>query len=459
MKKILLTGTNGYIGKNLLPLLLKKNYFVYCCVRNKKNIQEIDILHPSLEILEIDFLKEENLKNIPKDIDAAYYFLHSLKEKDFYEKEALQAKNFLKSLEKVEQIIYLGGISNEEETSQHLASRKNVEKILKTSHKLTTLNAGIILGNGSASFEIMRDLVEKLPIMIAPQWILTPTYPISLHNVLDFLTGVLFFKKTYNQSYDISGHEETNYKNLLLTLAKFRNLKRIIITIPFFSPKLSSYWLYFITSTSFQLAQNLIDSLKIPIKPIPNTLTQDLNIKLLNLHESFNLCFQPTDYSRLLFNEKDFTKQDLINYIHVPTHGCFKDIQIRTMTNELLTLENIFNLGSKKTWYAESLWQIRGFIDKILGGVGFRKEAKKIKKGSSLNFWRVIVANKEEKRLLLYAEMKLPGEAWLEFFIKDNQYHQIATFRPKGLSGRLYWYILTPFHYIIFRGMAKDLCI
>lgn len=256
MKKILLTGATGYIGKRMISVITEQGYKVVCCSRDVSRFSKPSGIKDDLiEVIEVDFLKEETLKNIPNDISGAYYLMHSMSTSDNYEEsEKICAENFVYAIEKTEceHIIYLSGLVNQKELSKHLNSRFNVEKILIESKIPTTvLRAGIIIGSGSASFEIIRDLVEKLPVMITPKWLNTKCQPIGIANVLDFLIFTLFKKETYRKSFDIGCDDVLTYKEILLGFAKIRGLKRTIITLPVMTPKLSSYWLYFITSTTY----------------------------------------------------------------------------------------------------------------------------------------------------------------------------------------------------------------
>ncbi|HMP87839.1 MAG TPA: NAD(P)H-binding protein, partial [Lacibacter sp.] len=264
--KILLTGVTGYIAKRLLPILLENGHEVVCCVRDRKRFNTKNYATPNLSVIEADFLKRETLHNVPADLDVAYYLIHSMSAQsgDFENMEEQCASNFRDCIvqTKAKQVIYLSGISNADKLSKHLSSRKNVETILSgASYALTTLKAGIIVGSGSASFEIIRDLVEKLPVMITPRWLNTKCQPIAIRNVLEFLTGVLGKTETYNKSYDIGGPDVLSYKEMLLRYAKIRGLKRYIAIVPVMTPRLSSYWLYFVTSTSYALAKNLVNSM------------------------------------------------------------------------------------------------------------------------------------------------------------------------------------------------------
>ena len=470
--KILLTGATGYIAQRLLPVLLDNGNEVICCVRDRFRFDAEKYRSSSLSVIEVDFLDAESLMKIPSDIDAAYYLIHSMSTSsgDFEKMEELSALNFKECLRnsKIRQVIYLSGIVNEEKLSKHLASRKNVERILASGpFALTTLRAGIIIGSGSASFEIIRDLVEKLPVMIAPRWLNTLCQPIAIRNVIEFLSGVLMNEKTFNHSFDIGGPDILTYKQMLLIFAKVRGLKRRIGIVPVMTPKISSYWLYFITSTSYSLARNLVDSMKVEVICRENDLKNLLGINPLSYEEAVREAFVKIDLNQVPSTWKDALSSEILNkgiarYAEVPVQGCFIDYKSQNLSDCDKVLKNIWAIGGTTGWYYGNwLWGIRGFIDKLFGGVGLRRGRKnktEISPGEALDFWRVLIADKKERRLLLYAEMKLPGEAWLEFRIDDhNVLHQTATFRPLGLWGRIYWYFFLPFHKFIFRGMIRNI--
>lgn len=464
--KILLTGATGYIGRRLLPVLVDQGHHVVCCVRDVKRFTPLDSLRPFTDIIQVDFLDKTSLLNIPKDIDAAFYLIHSMSNsKDYQELEKTTATHFKNTINntQVKQVIYLSGIVNEDELSKHLNSRKTVENILSNnSFALTTLRAGIIIGSGSASFEIIRDLVEKLPVMIAPKWLNTKCQPIGIRDVINLLEQSLFKESFFNKSFDIGGSDVLTYKEMLLGFAKFRKLKRTIITVPIMTPKLSSYWLYFVTSTSYMLAVSLVDSMKIEVVCRDNEINHILNIHPEGYQTTLARAFRKIDSNQIVSSWKDsqisgVKKFNISDFIDVPTHGCFIDIRQREILSKDAAIDKIWNIGGTNGWYyANLLWKIRGYIDKLFGGVGLRRgrtNSTSLKSGDALDFWRVLYADREKGRLLLFAEMKVPGEAWLEFKIKEGQLIQTATFRPQGLLGRLYWYAVLPFHGFIFNGM------
>lgn len=476
--KVIVTGANGYIGRRLIPLLLKQGDEVFCCVRDKNRFryQVSPTESGRLHIIEIDFLKLPERNTFTGTCDVAFYLIHSMNAgiNNFQDLEEQAAENFIRFIQpaSLKQIIYLGGISNNKNLSPHLSSRKKVENILKTANiPLTILRAGIIIGSGSASFEIMRDLVEKLPVMITPKWVNTRSQPIAIRNVLEYLTGVMLNKQTYNRDFDIGGPDILTYKEMMLQFAEVRGLKRYIFTVPVMTPRLSSYWLYFVTAVSYPLAVNLVNSMKIEIIGRNNELQDILKLKLISYKEAVQLAFGKVEQDSVISSWKDsfnFGSNNFLidDHLNIPQFGCYTDKkELRIKENPEKVLENIWSIGGNRGWYyADYLWGIRGIIDKIFGGVGLRRgrtSNSEIYPGDTIDFWRVLVSDKNRMRLLLYAEMKLPGEAWLELSIrqKANEHYlsQTATFRPKGLLGRLYWYSVLPFHYFIFNGMIRNI--
>jgi uncharacterized protein YbjT (DUF2867 family) len=468
--RILITGTTGYIAKRLALQLLEANHQLVCCVRDMNRIPDEIEEHPKCTFIKVDFLEPETAR-IPEDIDVAYYLIHSMatSSNDFETLEEKCAYNFKTLISKTQckQVIYLSGIVNDDSLSKHLKSRLQVENILKTdAYALTTFRAGIIVGSGSASFEIIRDIVEKLPVMVTPKWLNTKTQPLGIRDVLTYLSGALGKKELYNNAYDIYGPEILTYKEMLLQFAEVRGLKRYILTLPILTPKLSSYWLYFVTSTSFQLASALVDSMKVEVIGKPSDINKYISIKPMTYKTAVDLAFQKIEQNSVVSSWKDAVssgvfKDQLSKHIELPQYGCFKDVRHRVIEDEEFTLDKIWSIGGRNGWYSfNRLWKIRGYMDKLFGGVGLRRGRTHdtyLEAGDPLDFWRVLLADKEEKRLLLFAEMKLPGEAWLEFKIVKDKLYQRAVFRPKGVWGRLYWYSVLPFHAFVFNGMINAL--
>ncbi|MEQ8925858.1 MAG: SDR family oxidoreductase [Fulvivirga sp.] len=476
---ILLTGSTGYIGRRLLPVLVQDGHHVICLVRDKRRFDWEDFddnFLKNVTVIEADLQDETSLNSINMPIDVAYYMVHSLSNsyESFSALEQQTAQNFANLLKgtAARQIIYLSGISNDNELSEHLQSRKDVEEVLRSSGvPLTVLRAAIIIGSGSASFEIIRDLVEKLPVMIAPKWLKSKCQPLAIRNVIEYLRGVLMNQKTFNQVYDIGGPDILTYKEMLLQFAAVRKLKRYIISVPVLSPKLSSLWLYFVTSTSYTLGRNLVDSMKHDVVVKNGNINDILKVDLLDYKDALKLAFSKINQKNVVSSWKDAVQNDkmdknFLDFIDVPSHGCFHDIRkVKFNEDPEKVKSNIWEIGGERGWYFGNwLWKIRGYFDLMAGGVGLRRGRRSpvdLKPGDSLDFWRVLLADENQKRLLLYAEMRLPGEAWLEFRIKNengqNVLFQKATFRPLGLWGRMYWYLVLPFHYLIFPMMARNI--
>lgn len=473
--KILLTGANGYIGMRLLPLLLSAGHEVVCCVRNAKRFSARGYNDEKTTVVEADFLKPETLDNLPDDIDAAFYLIHSMAGQtgNFKSMEEDMARNFVKYIDETsaKQIIYLTGIVSDETKSEHFEARFATELILKKSKvPHTVFRAAIIVGSGSASFEIIRDLVEKLPVMVAPRWLDSECNPIGIRDVLHYLSGAINNDKTFNRVFEIGGPDVLTYKEMLLRFAEVRGLKRYILTLPLLSPRISSLWLYFVTSTSIHLARNLVDSMKYDVVMTDHSIDDVMPYEPMKYKKAVELAFLKVSQNEVLSSWIDAASssgtamKNPDEYADVPRYGCFRDRQIKELEiSQEQALNNIWSIGGENGYYyATFLWKIRGYLDKLSGGIGLRRGRRsptEIKPGDALDFWRVLVSDREERRLLLYAEMKLPGEAWLEFKLTENEGKdvliQTATFRPKGLWGRLYWYAVWPFHIFLFGGMAE----
>jgi uncharacterized protein YbjT (DUF2867 family) len=473
--KILLTGSTGYIGKRLLPQLIEQGHEVTCLVRNLARLMTPEQSMDGVKGIEVDLLNPvpSSLHNL--DIDVAFYLIHSMSTSthEFMQEEARSAGNFAEFIKSsnCRQIIYLSGISNSEKLSRHLQSRKNVEDILKNSGKhVTVLRAGIIVGSGSASFEIIRDLMEKLPVILAPTWVKTLCQPVAVGNVIKYLTGCMLHPATFDQTFDIGGAEILSYKNMMLQYAEVRGLKRRIFVVPFISPRISSYWLYFVTSTSYYLAVNLVNSMKVEVVCKETRLREILGIVPFTYKqactralERINLDTVQSSWTDALSVKKP---SNLFDRLEVPQYGVLHDRRkILIKGDPQKVLDRIFSIGGDTGWYyANWIWKVRGMIDKLVGGVGLRRGRRNVSElnpGDSLDFWRVLIADRENMRLLLFAEMKVPGEAWLELRIRkrgeDYYFHQAATFMPHGLSGRAYWYFLLPIHLVMFKGMLKEI--
>lgn len=471
---LLLTGASGYIGLRLIPALLEAGHRITAVVRDRRRFPLGDFQNAGdqLTLIEGDFLKPETLDRFPDDLDAAYYLLHSMGGGgDFVEREKIVARSFIDALDRssCNRIVYLGGlIDPQQELSPHLRSRHAVEKILQSGKaSLTVLRASIIVGSGSASFEIVRDLAEKLPVMICPRWVRTRCQPIAIRNVIDYLTGLLDHPETSGEVYDIGGPDVLMYRDLLAGYAEVRGLKRLFVPVPFLSPGLSSWWLYLMTSTTFPLARALVQSMKNETVCQDDSITRIIPLPLIRYQEAVELALSRIAQNRVPSRWADSLqagtlKPGFINAVHTPEHGVYRDDQrVPLRVDREQVLDAIWSIGGRNGWPSMRwAWKIRGALDRLAGGTGLRRGRRhpsELRPGDPLDFWRVLVADRESGRLMLYAEMKLPGEAWLEFSINDGELRQSATFRPQGLFGRIYWFSVLPFHWLLFPGMARKL--
>lgn len=472
--KVLLTGANGYIGTRLLPVLLEQGHEVVCMVRDKRRFAAESDFGNRITIITGDLLKP--LEEIPKDIQAAYYLVHSMSasENGFSDLELRSAQNFVNALKTTDcnQLIYLTGIVNDAELSKHLSSRLAVEEELKKSGiAFTILRAAIIIGSGSASFEIIRDLTEKLPVMVAPKWVQTKCQPIGIRDVLRYLSGVLSNEKALGQIFDIGGPDVLSYKEMMMQYAEVRQLKRIIITVPLLTPRLSSLWLNLVTSVPYSLARSLVDSMKNEVICKEDSIALVVPGACFPYREALKLAFEKIEQNSIVSSWKDalnrgYLETGFMDQVKVPQNGTLEyKVKMPFERDPKEVFENIWGIGGNRGWYYLNwLWNLRGFLDKLLGGVGTRRGRTNhlnLQAGDVLDFWRVLLADKSNKRLLLFAEMKVPGEAWLEFKIVEHHdqvfLSQIATFRPSGLWGRAYWYAMFPFHFFLFKGMAREI--
>ena len=461
---ILLTGANGYIGRRLKHRLLQeKTIHLRLFVTHKQTLSTQE----RVEIVQGNTFDTQSLDRALEGIDTAYYLIHSMASDNYRELDRKSAQNFLDASIKagVKRIIYLGGLGEKKSASEHLLSRIETGEILSSRpDAIQTLwfRAGVIIGSGSASFEIIRHLVEKLPFMITPKWVNTLCQPISQKDVIEYLALAATVPTPQNIMIDI-GSETMSYKDLLMGYADAVGLKRTLIPVPFFTPKLSSYWLTLMTPVPYSIASALIEGLKSEV-----LLTNDNATKLfptihpLTYREAVNATVEEIKTAQVLSRWSDASGEAWETDHANLANAVFIDRQIIPLGE--LSAQKVFDtfcsVGGANGWFGfDWLWQTRGVIDKLFGGYGLsrgRRDANTVRIGDSIDFWKVVDIE-EDQRLLLFAQMKLPGKAWLEFLIKDGNLYQSAYFYPQGLAGRLYWYILIPFHFFVFKGMANNL--
>ena len=468
---ILVTGATGYVGGRLVPLLLSAGHRVRCLVRDPSRLQGRSWQN-SVEVAAGDVLQPETLRPAMAGVKVAYYLVHSMGAgSDFHKKDLDAATAFAEAAREagVERIIYLGGlVGSSALLSEHLRSRLQTGDALRSAGvPVTEFRAGVVVGSGSLSFEIIRYLTERLPVMICPKWVYTRTQPIGIRELLEYLVAALTVPESTGRTIEVGGSEVITYGEMMMTYAKVRGLKRLLIPVPLLTPRLSSLWVNVVTPIPAAIARPLVDGLK--------------NESIVSSDDALKLfpAIKPSDYrtsveralDRLQASHVETTWADALS----TSQG--NSAPVTLTTNEGMILErrrriveaspeNVFRvitgLGGKRGWlYMNWAWEIRGLFDHLIGGVGLRRgrrDPDTLRTGDALDFWRV-EAIEPEKLLRLRAEMKVPGKAWLQFQVARQDdgrvlITQTAIFAPKGLMGWTYWYILYPIHQLIFSGMA-----
>jgi uncharacterized protein YbjT (DUF2867 family) len=466
---VLVTGATGYIGGRIVPRLLARGESVRCFARDSgRLIGRFD----GAEIVTGDVFERSDLVRAMHGIDVAYYLIHSMSKSrgDFAESDRIAAKTFGDAaLEAgVKRIIYLGGLGDpSKDLSHHLRSRQEVGEILRASGVgVTEFRAAVIVGSGSASFEMMRYLTERLPVMIAPKWVDTRCQPIAIRDVLAYLVGELDQHREGSVIREIGGADKITYKEMMMRYAKIRGLKRTLIVVPYFTPRLSSAWIHLVTPIPSSIARPLVDGLMNEVVVNHDEARREFpTITPLGYDEAIGFAL-----NRYTTVGPETTWFDAVDVRRLPgefaglTEGMLIDRrQAHANATPQAVAHVCSQLGGEFGWlYANALWEFRGVLDRIVGGIGLRRgrrSASELRVGDAVDFWRV-EAWEPEKLLRLRAEMRLPGNAWLQFEALADEaggttLRQTAFFEPRGIFGYLYWYGVMPFHTFIFGNMAK----
>ena len=467
---ILLTGATGYVGGRLLRVLRQQGERIRCLTRRPSELAER--VGRDIEVFEGDASNEESLKASMDGVDTAFYLIHSMgADGDFSIEDRLAAQRFVSAAEqqKIRRIVYLGGLGEDDVKSAHLRSRHEVGRIFRGSSVATIeLRASIIIGSGSLSFEMIRNLVNKLPVMTTPRWVYSRAQPISIENVLDYLIQSIDVKIQKSEIVEIGGADQVGYVDIMRAYANECGLRRVIIPLPVLSPYLSSLWLGLVTPLYAQVGRKIIDSVKHDTLVSSEGARSLFSVKPMGMHEAIRRALINEDR---LFAETRWS--DAISSSSTPSNWGGEKFGSRVVDSRMCKLkaktddafEPIRKIGGTTGWYyANWLWKLRGFIDLLFGGPGMRRgrrDPEHLFKGDTLDFWRVDDI-KDPSFLRLRAEMRVPGRAWLQFEVdqSDSDYcivRQTAIFDPKGFGGLLYWYGIYPLHAMVFRGMFRQI--
>jgi uncharacterized protein YbjT (DUF2867 family) len=468
--RILLTGATGYVGGRLLPQLEGSGHAVRCLARRPEYLEQR--VGSGTVVVKGDCLEPDSLAPAMRGVETAYYMVHSMGSSgDFQELDRRAARHFGQAAGRsgVRRIIYLGGLGQTgSELSAHLRSRHETGQALQSGGvPVVELRASIVLGSGSLSFELIRALVERLPVMICPRWVQVLAQPIAVEDVTAYLLGALDLPGEESRVFEIGGADRVSYADIMREYARQRGLKRLMIPVPVLTPGLSALWLGLTTPVYARVGRKLIEGVRNPTIVTNDEALSVFDIRPMSLREAIERAIRNEDQRYALTRWSDA----LSSAGHPRSWGGVKFgsriVDSRTLRTKLTPAEAftpIRRLGGDRGWpYANPLWRLRGFIDLLLGGVGMRRgrrDPEQLQVGDALDFWRV-EAYEPARRLRLAAEMKLPGRAWLEFEVKPveggSEIRQTAVFDPIGLGGLLYWYGIYPLHDRVFAGMLRSL--
>lgn len=481
MKPILVLGATGYVGGRLVPRLLEAGYRVRAVSRSIKKLQGRPWAnHPNIELVAADVMNHASFLSAAQGCSVVYYLVHSMNpsHRDFAKADRIAAGIMSEVADEasIERIIYLSGLGeNDGALSKHLRSRAEVATILQRGKTpVTILRAAMIIGSGSASFEILRYLVDRLPIMITPKWVSVVCQPIAIRNVLGYLIGCLNHPETASRTLDIGGPDILNYRELMNLYAEESGLgRRWIVPIPFFTPRISSYWIHLITPVPAFIAMPLAEGLRNPVICQENDIRRMIPQTLLSCREAVRHALTLIQEQQIETHWTDAGQLPPVEMVYPGdpdwSGGTVYSDQRRILVqaNAETLWKSVIRIGGKTGWYyGDWLWRLRGFLDRLLGGVGDRRgrrNASSVRPGDALDFWRVLTVDPASK-LRLFAEMKLPGMALLDFELQPDGSGntcliQTAWFVPKGLGGILYWFAVMPLHNFIFKGMLEGIAV
>jgi uncharacterized protein YbjT (DUF2867 family) len=468
---VLVTGVTGYVGGRLVPRLLQQGYRVRVLIRGDASRLNGRAWQGNVEVISGDVLDPASLTPALQGVDAAYYLIHSMGgHSEFSQRDVQAAQNFAAEAATagVQRIIYLGGLGDpDSDLSEHLRSRQQTGDALRSGDvPVTEFRAGMVIGSGSISFEMVRHLTERLPVMIAPRWVYSKTQPIAVRDVLAYLVSALQNQASEGRIIEIGTPDVVTYADMMKIYARIRGLKRIIVRVPVLTPRLSSYWVHWMTPVSAGIARPLVEGLRNELV-VRDSSARDLfpDIEPLDVEAAMRLALRQVEEGRIetVWSDALASSQGDIDPVHLTQEqGMLIERRQKIVTAPPWAVFRAFSsLGGERGWPpANWLWQLRGALDRLAGGVGMRRSRRhpdKLRQGEALDFWRV--EKVQPNRLLrLRAEMKLPGSGWLQFEANDGQdgrtdLVQTAYFVPRGLLGLLYWYGIYPLHGFVFSRM------
>lgn len=466
---VLLTGATGYVGGRLLPELESRGVRVRCMARRPEWLRTR--VGPGTEVVAGDVLDPESLRGALESVHTAYYLVHSMGAGTEFEARDRQASSgFAKAARQagVRRIVYLGGLGRGEDLSLHLRSRQEVGRLLRqTGVPVIEFRAGIVIGSGSLSFEMIRALVERLPVMVTPRWVATPTQPIAIEDLLSYLVAALDLPEGKDAVYEIGSAAPSTYGELMREYARQRGLRRVMIPVPVLTPRLSSLWLALVTPLYASIGRKLADGLRNPTVVHDTSALQEFEVRPRGVRQAVERALQCEDRELALTRWSDALAAAGEPRSWGGVRFGSRIVESRTASSHVpptAAFAPIRRIGGKRGWYAaDVLWRLRGGLDLLVGGVGIRRgrrDPEHLRVGDGLDFWRV-EGYEPDRRLRLAAEMKLPGRAWLEFEVKPqgsgSLVRQTALFDPVGLWGRIYWYVLYPVHKFVFARMLHGI--